>query len=102
WRSTAPESARQRQAALPARTPARNRTWQRKYRRCNCRAPDRTGSTSLHLGDDRRRPLAADQPPHAEEIHDPDPEPIEEAVVGHAGMARPVDHVDIGDLIAFP
>ena len=35
------------------------------------------------------------------EIHDADPEPVEEAVVRHAGAARPVLHVDIADLESF-
>src|ERR1700757_3052266 len=51
-----------------------------------------------NLGHNWGRLLAADQPPHAGEIHDSDPEPVEEAVVRHARTPGAVDHVDIGDV----
>ena len=44
---------------------------------------------------------AADQPPHAEKIEDPDPKPVPHSVVRLTGMARPVDHIHIADLVAF-
>ena len=40
---------------------------------------------------------AADQPPHAGEIENADPQPVPQAVIRYAGAARPVDHVDIAD-----
>src|SRR4029079_18989933 len=45
---------------------------------------------------------AADEPPHAHEIEDADPEPIPHAVIRRAGVTRAVDHVNICDVVAFP
>src|SRR6476620_5973959 len=45
---------------------------------------------------------AADEPPHAHEIEDADPEPIPHAVIRRAGVTRAVDHVNICNVVAFP
>ena len=50
-----------------------------------------------HLRNLRHALAAADQPPHAGEIEDADPEPVPQPVVRRAVTARPVDHVDIAD-----
>src|SRR5207253_1184695 len=53
------------------------------------------------LRDPRHAPLAADQPPHAEQIEDSDPQPIPHAVIGDAGAARAIDDSDITDAVTF-
>src|SRR5271154_2707326 len=45
--------------------------------------------------------LAPNKPPDAGEIENTNPEPVEESVIRDAGMARPIDHVDIADVKAF-
>ena len=44
---------------------------------------------------------AADEPPHADEIEDADPQAVEEAVVRLAGAALAVDDVDEDDAVAL-
>src|SRR5262249_53027744 len=62
----------------------------------------RTESASINLRRLRHAPAPADEPPHAEQIQDSDPQPVPQAVVGLAVPARAVDHVDVADLQAFP
>src|SRR3569833_994380 len=100
--STAPGSGPRKRAAQRARTRARNRTWRRRYRTDSCCAPARIGSASGHLGRNWSRLLATDQPPDAGKIHDPDPEPVEEAVIRDTRVTRTIDDVDIGDVISLP
>src|SRR3954470_13828285 len=70
----------------------------------SCRYPAKALNSSVmrrHLGSCGCRLLAADQPPYACQIHDSDPQPVEEAIIRHAGMAGPVDDVDIGDVVSL-
>src|SRR5512146_3133136 len=56
---------------------------------------------ALVLYDFRNTFLTADQPPHAGQIEDADPEPVPHPVVRYAGAAWAVHHVDIANRITF-
>src|SRR5258707_1114454 len=58
-------------------------------------------SIALHLRYLWHATLTPDQPPHAHEIENADPEPVPHAVIRNTGAARTVDHVHIADAVAF-
>src|SRR6185312_8128982 len=61
----------------------------------------RRPAAALVFNDLRHAFPAADEPPHASEVENADPEPVPHAVIRHAGAARTVDDVDIADVEAL-
>src|SRR5262245_62151472 len=62
---------------------------------------DSSTSIGRHLHRLRNLLAAADQPPHAEQIENADPQPVPQAVVRDTVLARPIDYIDIVDRMAF-
>src|SRR5215472_17475862 len=46
--------------------------------------------------------FTANEPPHAEQVDQADPQPIPKAIVGCAVPTRPVDDRNVGDVETFP
>ena len=96
------EAGRRRRAAPAMPKAARNRTGRRRCRRNRARCPGTARISIRRSPAHSRHPApAADEPPDAGQIEDADPEPVEQAVIGPARMARPVDHVHMGDPVAL-